>query len=441
MKCAICGGDAWEDVDQYRFRKWGMILCKKCGFVTYKNIPERPKRFSPVYRELAKDERAFYFQAVILKELFESWIKNKQNFSVYEIGSDTGYFLNKIKNNTLNPHGIFNGLKESLGGCSEYLCDRRNVYRETGIEIDPEFKSGKYDLIISWHKETEHLDIRERLNKYKASLSPNGKLLLGVNVFFDQLVCESGMFDLESYYCPCTPNSPYSPLHLNFWTKDHLRQLFKDIGFKIDKENYDYIGGTYLLSVGESKDEIVLNSDSVIEKLDKIKKLSDLVLENKFKECVELWPNNPSAIHGCYEIGRAQFHKQGIETTKKFIDDSLKATYNHYSIHQMAGDIFFRYDLFDDAIDHFNKVLEKIPENPNALIAISNCYRAKANINQDVNEKIRFMLLAREYGLRLIQADSGSRSNAITWLFTDNARIPTPSEIISANSNKSPIII
>lgn len=428
MVCPICGDNHWENVDQYRFKAQGMSICLSCGFISYPNRWKTEEEIKQHYRKdyrnpptsgnLYSGQRKLHFHAAFLKDLFEEWQKNgKKAPEIYELGAAYGMALAWARD-------TYKGA--IVGGTELTTSYRRNAFHEYGITLTEDFDDSKqYDLIMSYKVAEHQLDIDKMLSKYKSCLKSDGKIYISVPCWFGQMNNFGlGGFDLEYYY---------DPNHINVWTRKLFESLMKKVGLKILKEDHAMYDSTYLVEACEpqelTKDDFE-NIDEIKIKLDHIKQAYILFTENRFDECIERYPDFPTAHVSRIEMMRKQAFQYGWEWIKEhLIERMFKECSPCAEIWTCAADLAMRAKQWDEAIRFAEGALVIKPGNPVSLGQLINIMREIA-ISSDTDEKkLHYFDQARNIAKHLRAVSLQNAREAIDFIYLFNSQLPIPSEI------------
>jgi SAM-dependent methyltransferase len=422
MRCPICEStDKWLNVDNVRLKKENMCMCEGCGFVSYptkyKTEEEIKKHYRKEYRpgpqapSLFTGERKLqYHEFFLSKPVFDKWREKGIDAPVVgEIGSAHGMFLNWIK-------GHFP--KADIHGTELTETYRRVAFHEYGIKLEEDFDmTKKYDLITSYHVLEHQLDPDKKLTEYAACLKDDGIFYLSVPVWFrDASNSATGGFDIEYYWAPD---------HINCWSVEHLEHLIAKAGLEIIEKNEDIYGQTYLLKKGNHAGVVKTNFEykKYLKIAENIFACWKYIQENKTKEAIEIFPNCPAAWINHYELNRSKFH-QNKEEFNKFFEQGIKSCPNSADILMFTGDVFSRYERYDESYELLSQALNKKPNNPTIIMGIANCFRMKAK--QAKEENLRKEYLGKSINLlRFVMATSNEMfPQALTWVYQDEASLP-----------------
>lgn len=474
MRCLVCDSNDWKNVDQYRTQPKGMSLCKKCGFVSYpervgnqkkqdelKDYYEKDYRKPPTAMNFHTGERKLQFHHHFLEPLFSKWKRyGKKAPVVTEIGAAYGMFLHWVRKNWPDAEVHGTELTESF---------RRNAWYEYQIYLDKEFdESLKYDLVSSY-KVAEHIpDVDKEIRKYALSLKGEyadvapmykeldelvelekeaegdtklgdkiallkekiakkeaamGCLYISVPCWFDKMTNFGvGGFDLEYYY---------HPDHINVWTRKLFETVLKKCGLRIVARNHTFYDETYLCVRDDSlmKEEPEHEDPKKIELiLKKIQQADAFSKEKKYKEAVETFSNFPLAWQGCYELARADLHKEGgfDAALKKVLEPAWKACEDNADIAIFIGDVALRYQKYKESIEWLDRALNLRPNNPAILKVLAACFRDMAKNTPDPAQKLKYTEQARNVMRHLSEVSKQAFDEALTWIYFDNATLPMP---------------
>jgi len=439
MRCVICDSTSeWENVDQFRIKQIGMSICKKCGMVSYPEYWEKFNEDDPAYTGKTADERMqlyytksyrrppsahnlfsgqkkLHYHAAFLEEFIGDW-KKKENFEVCDIGAAYGLFLQWFKSSVPNA---------TLSGTEWTTAFKRNAYHEFGINLTDEVdKSKKYDLICLY-KVAEHLlDADKKLIEYKTILNEGGMIYISVPVWFDTFFnFGTGGMDLEYMY---------SIEHINVWSRKLFRQLLRKCGLEVVKENYTYYDDSYLCKPCDPVAVDDLEFDDYEETkvaMHKLKKAHDFHMDAMPEKGLEEWPNSPILWLEYYERNRRRFHEKGIVHIVSNVLDPAKKSCPHLAeVWGMAGDIYMRYDMYKEAIENLDTALKMRPGSPIYLAKVANCFRMLSQNTNNEKEKNDFRSRARDICRHIKSISFQNFDEMVSWIYTDNASLPTPHE-------------
>lgn len=429
MQCPICRTvePKWKNVDNFRLKPEGMCLCEICGFITYpdKKQKDLDQFYKKEYRTIPNvsifftGERKLQYHAHFLKETIDKWkANNRKGLVITDVGSAAGMFLDYLNKQGLDIsdiHGV--ELTET------YV---RQAWWFFGIKSIPKFDDTKrYDLISSY-KSLEHiLDPDIELTKYVASLKDDGYLYFSVPLWFEAMTNFGGAgFDLEYYY---------SPNHCNTWTRKHVEGLIKIAGGRIVKENRTYYDTTYLIQ----KDTAITDRSCafedpklILEHLEKTFAASEALQRGAYNEAIGIWPNCPIAWVTHYEMNRKALHDQGFEFIyNEICVKALDACKEDANLHYFAGDICYRYEQYEKALDHLNKANSLRPNMPQVFAMVHNCYLALSKLAKGQETKVKFLEQARKAAKVLGDVSMQNKNESINYVMHANAHIPTPFEV------------
>lgn len=435
MRCIICDKtDSWENVDRFRYKKEGMSICKGCGFISY---PEKYKtkqeildyyatdyRNAPNANSMATGLRKLQYHAAFLQPILKEFYDRKlRNPSVLEIGAAFGLFLHWFKNlRNEKAERLFD--EPDLNGVELTKTFVRNAWHEYSLELKPDFDDSKaYDLIVSY-KSAEHiLDIDLEFDRYYKALKPDGYFYVSVPVWFEELnnFGQPG-WSLEYYY---------SPDHVNTWSKKIFEYLLYSKGFDVKYQNHSIYDSTYMcvkratVTTIEPPNEYAEN----MEKLSLIRKADEALQKGDYAEAVSLYPNFPTARRAQYEYKRAEYDKTGFAKIKeKLIDPWLALNPNSVDACFFAADLATRYRQFELAIEYYEKCLKMRPSCENTLSNLANVYRMLSKSTHDEKRRSELREMARAISRDQLTKFPTGILNFLTWVYNDNAIIPTPFE-------------
>jgi SAM-dependent methyltransferase len=431
VRCPICTEvGQWKSVDQYRYKASGMCLCTSCGFVTYPEAISKTAQLKDFYREEYRDapgvnnlytgERKLHYHGAFLESLFKQWESDGlKDPAVCEIGAAFGMFLDWVRK-------VVPGAK--LFGTELTTSMVRNAFHLYGLRLTDEIDATKkYDLIATYKVAEHQPNIDVELEKYAQCLKPGGRLYISVPTWFGRM-SNFGVngFSLEYYY---------HKNHINVWTQKLFEGLLARCGFEVVQENHTFYDDSYLCVVNPEKKNLPMVKESPVEierSLAAIFTAAAAFDAGEYAQAIAAWPNFPEAHTLHYEMNRQKFHGQGFDwiienVGKKAVEACPKST----NALLLCADICMRYNQWEKALEYLNKVLDWKPNDGTTLSNIAHCFR---NISQMVQgpEKLRMIVEARNVTRMVTAVSQQMKSDALTWMMQDNARIPTPWEKAAA---------
>lgn len=422
MRCPICNGNDWKNIDEHRISKQGMSVCTGCGFVSYPNKYQTKEQIKAHYRKdyrpaptnhnMFSGERKLWYHEVFLRNLIEEWKKSGVKPRIGEVGAAMGMFLAWMKEQIDC---------ELIHGTEWTTSFRRVAFHEFGIKLDEDFNfNDKYDLIVSFHVLEHQMDPDSELKAYRDCLTPSGLIYLSTPVWFREATNfgQSG-FDLEYYWAPD---------HINCWSEEHLEHIFAKVGLEPVFKNTNVYGNTYLLKkVDPQVKEITWTAEKSESIAEKMKKCWMLLQQNETALAIETYPNCPSAWVNHFEMHRAEFNKRPDEL-EKFLNQGIAACPNTADTLTLAGDIMSRYEKYENSFEIYTKALERKPNNPTILMAMSNCFRQMALREKDPEKKIELFKKALSILYRVKSTSVELANMATSWIYHDVANIPMEGE-------------
>ena len=428
VRCPICDTTGqWQCVDEHRNKPEGMYICQNCGMVNYPDTIEQAEKLKEFYREEYREAptvqnmytgtRKLFYHGAFLGSLFQQWKKEGLvNPAICEIGAAFGMFLDWVR---------FNIPQAKVFGTELTKTYRRVAYHMFNLKLDEDFDaSQKYDLICSYKVAEHQVDVDKFLRTYVESLTPNGKMYISVPCWFGSMTNfgVSG-FSLDYYY---------HKNHVNVWTRKLFETLLLKVGLEIEKQNHTYYDSTYLCKRNDalmSAPREFEKYEEIIAKMAAIKKASLLHDSGDFKGAIATYPNFPEAYRNLYELSRAQQHQLGFDGIYKgIIAEAITACPQAAQMHMFAGDLCMRYDNWAMAIGHFETVMEMRPNDTEAQLMMSQCFRQLASLERDTAKKEELIKNARNIMRSVSQTSMQTFAEAKTWEMRDNADLPTPWE-------------
>ena len=250
----------------------------------------------------------------------------------------------------------------------------------------------------------------------------DGVLYISVPTWFDAMVnFGTAGFSVEYYY---------HPNHINCWTRPLFETLLKKKGFKIIKENHVYYDSTYLCAHDPSvmteapRYEDPAEIESRMAKIFEAAKSFD---QGQYEKALTAYPNFPDAYAGYFEGERAKHHKNGFDWIFEHVAKrALTACPNSVAVRMLAADLCMRYNQWEKSLAYLKESLEMKPQDPSIMLNIAHCFRQLSLMVADPQEKVRLLAEAAKVCQAVSMSSQQAKSEAITWLMNDNARIPIP---------------
>lgn len=414
LNCALCGDHNWENVDKFRLKPVGMHICKSCGFISYpylwgstaeiKAYYKNHYRTAPTAQNFYSGQRKLHYHNAFINPYLEEIKKTPElPFRVYECGAAIGMFLHWLKMNV--PHAEIYGSEwtETFRRCSFF---------KFGIELTEEMDESKtYDLITSYKVLEHQLNPMEELKKYHSRLSEHGKLYVSVPTWFNTLVNFGlGGFDIEYYY---------STNHINVWNRQMFHNVLLACGFKPIKVDLVMYSDTYLCEKIEPQDiNFKGGYINTMSNLDKVKSASELAIQNKFSQAIEIWNDFPLAHQGTYESQRAKLDKMGIDYIEQLIlKPALAMCPDSYENLLFCGDIYRRYNKFEMARKLLEKAYQERPGSPVALMKLIQTLVHAAETTTEPSEAAELFRKANHLSHLLERVSLQNLTESLNWQF------------------------
>jgi len=283
MNCYICGEKSWIELKDFH-KESVLLICKPCGNLCHRVEEQDEKVLLDFYRKeyrkapnhinlITTGNKMLYHEAFL-----KDFLEGKKGLSCADIGAATGYFLAWLKK-----------LGHRVTG-TEYTTTFRRVSEHFyGIPLTEELQSDRsYDLISIYHT-LEHLSKPdEKIKRYLEVLKDDGRIYIACPYWLEEIWEPSG-----------TPISTFENWfhknHINLFSRNQLKNIFRKLGLYWEKENYTYYGQTYLLRRGEKKTIEQEDWQRVLDILTKVKTAIEFYSKGKFKQATEIYPDFPDA--------------------------------------------------------------------------------------------------------------------------------------------------
>lgn len=385
--CIFCQGTEWIDVDHLRAEPQNMIVCKGCGFITFKRFHDeneyhayydRDYRQSKVVNtsNLITTNRKIGYHEKFLRPWFKEWQeKNKGKQAVVgEIGAGIGYFLNWARH-------AFNA---DVSGSELTTSFRRYGKHAFNVDISKDFDySKKYDLIACYHT-LEHIpDPAEVLNKLHGCLNTGGALYIAVPIWMDEMAKFGGGpfagFDDHFHHD-----------HINAWSRWHFKSLLEVTGWQMIRDNPRMYGWTMLLTPCEKKPlgKPPMTAEEVATQLSDMQRAATAYRKGQMQEAIRLYPQFVDAYLAEMGANPKDFDKQ-----MQILEIGEKNCPNSCLFNAQRGMLYYQYDRLDEAERELAKLLDVKPHDDNVLLHMGMIYlrKGEALLKKDRPRAMQFL--------------------------------------------------
>lgn len=432
MNCPSCNSNDWKNVDEFRFKQKddkghdiGMHICNVCSFISYpakyKSKAEIIAHYRKEYRKpptvmnMFTGQRKNHFHYAFLKDHIEKWQKSEDQIDIVEIGAAFGMSLNMFQQ--LLPGANIEG--------TELTQSYKNVCKqEFGIELKDDFDDSKsYDLIMSYKVLEHQLDPHVELARYAKALKPEGFLYISVPTWFGPMV-NFGLegFDLEYYY---------DPNHINVWTRQMFESMMSRAGLEIVKYDGTMYGDTYLCKrtiKAVTTEPFIEKPGHILEKLKATKEAFLAFIDQDYAGAIAHYKNFPQAHINLLEMSRKELSEKGWEAFKRDrIDSMLDSCPDSVEAMICATDFMMRMKRYEEALEMTKTTLKLKPNNPASLFQAGICFEQSAVLSKDKNEKLKFLLKAKELYFHLMNVSEQNKHETISKIYFINSQIPSDS--------------
>ncbi len=300
MNCPVCNGEEFKDLDYLRNKNYwyirnyiydekiGFQVCKKCGFLTYEEIPA--EKLSERYQteragigagNIITGNRKMEYHKRFLGDLLQ------EEKTLLDYGCAQGLTVAKFRDMGINAAGM-----EIDKKCLEYAKNKYGVDNLFSSHEEVMEHDENADIIMLYHV-LEHLQKPDKiLSDLKTKLADCGVFYISVPVFLDQLHEASGTqcSDFENLY---------HLNHINCFTYTSLRNLLGKVGIEIVKENRSTYGYTVLAKPTNKIAGVIEESwQDVVSKLESQQKAIQKFIQRDFKGAVDEYKTYPEAWIG-----------------------------------------------------------------------------------------------------------------------------------------------
>ncbi|MBN2232661.1 MAG: methyltransferase domain-containing protein [Deltaproteobacteria bacterium] len=247
MKCPICDtNENWHSLDYLRQRRdLGFIICKTCGFTTYRRRSEEElKKFyeRSDYNIIRRFAGTADFETKTRKKMnhrmfLGPYLADHRNLQIIDVGCSTGYFLELCRDEY--GHQRVCGTEWNPAH-ARYGRHRLELDIRTNIE---DFGPQRYDLICIEHV-LEHIAKPDEflLNLRDNYLAGDGVIACAVPIWYDFIGSPSVTAHEAGGFESILPEG-----HINVFSLRSFANLLAKCGLHVVQENYSYYGYRVLL--------------------------------------------------------------------------------------------------------------------------------------------------------------------------------------------------
>lgn len=228
MKCILCGSSNFKIIQRkIRFDiPTKVVQCENCTLISLKNPNTKTIDYEKTYRKLhspiinkqMSSKEFFKFQEKFqLSKINRVQHFLKKHYSVLEIGSSTGNFLNAIKN--LVNHSVGIELDKKHMEFSKKHC-KLEVYNKSIEDLE---LNEKFDVIFMFQVFEHITNPIEFLNTCKKFLKPSGRIYVEVPNVDDALYSIYNIQNFNNFY--------FRLPHPYYYSKNTLQKIFQKSGF------------------------------------------------------------------------------------------------------------------------------------------------------------------------------------------------------------------
>ena len=389
IKCCMCGENSWKNLDYLRPKKMDFVICEKCGFVTYlipnndylvdmyKNHKHNKKRsYSGSNDDKTKANKLSYH-----RKFLGDTLKKKKNMSILDFGCSTGYVLKMCRDEYGHKDvmGIELNAAHAAYGRGELGLDIQETETVYDLQEDK-----KYDLIILFAVLEHLLNPVDCMREFKKRLKPDGQMYVMVPLWFGSLL------DSEKRVGPF--EHLFVPHHINCFSRNHINNVFKLVGFKPVQYCNTMYGHMFLLDQCETSNDIELDdakkindielddAKKIVEEISRIKKAIELHYSQKFDESLEAYPHNPEAW-----IAKAivQF-KDNFNEQLKCLDMALQVDKSHTPAMAHIGNLYMQANDYENALKFLEAAINMSPNAFQSYQTIAEIYHIKGEYDKSI---------------------------------------------------------
>lgn len=359
MKCPICKGEEFTNLDYLRTKPEGFCICNECGFITYE---KSEKEITDMYKESAhnavrkfagtNDLNTKFHKLPYHKKMLEKHLPAKKSkFSVLDYGCSTGYILNWIQNNitdslcAIDVEGIELNPAHAEYGRREYGLTIHEIAKLSGLPDQEK----KYDLIINFAVLEHIVDPVTALKEMREHLTDDGIIYLMTPVWFKSLYDSD--WRIKHF------EELFVPHHINVFSDTSRNNCFKLAGLEIVERTDSMYGDMVILKKCKPSEEIEKeNAKKMIVKISEYKQAIEAMFKQEYDTSLSLVANNPEI----YYI-KAMKEKDNIKEHGRLLDESIKLMPNYAKLYENKGIFYLQTGEYDKAIELFNKAIELCP--------------------------------------------------------------------------------
>ena len=366
MTCYVCQQNNFHKLPGLHSQSM-MQVCKSCGNLCHEITEDRQQKMTDYYRKeyrkipnsgslVTTNNKLQY-----LIKFMGDFLKDKKGLVCGDVGAATGYWLNELK---MRGHKVT--------GSELTLTYRRMCEHFYGIPLTEELEAKhKYDLITIYHV-LEHLtEPDKKLVHYKELLSEQGVFLIATPYWLDwignqdntPIPGKNGQEDFDHIF---------HKDHINLFSKESIKNLFRQVGLLWTKEDYVMYGQAYLLKPGNKSEIHPEDWQTVVDICQRQKQALIFFGNGKYREAIEAYENFPLAhMRLIFQFYGKDPDRQ--EDMIKALPDNIRQ--NPYFLTALAQWLK-QYERLDDALLILSDTA-KVKPGPEQLIMAAEIYALK----------------------------------------------------------------
>lgn len=374
MVCFVCGKENWRKIEfQGMAMEKVMHACLECGNICYHSDPKDEEKLKAYYRTRYNDVITFQnittsiHKLNYIKLMLDDFLKDKKDLVCGDIGCATGYILHWLQ-----------GLGHKVTGSEYRIKMRRFCEHYYDIPVSEELETKhKYDLLTLNHVFEHLIEPDKKLAHYVSLLKDDGHMYISTPRWFDYLEEPGGRaLGQRTEIKPNGREKVYSafehfhhPDHINLYSEQTIKNMFRVAGLDIVKENHTLYGQTYLLKKGAPQPIVKEDVQVKVTILDKMNKALICYAGKKYQEAIDIYPRFPEAwVSLAFDSFRKEPTKQ-----QSIFEEALKLMPENPKVRLSFAIWLYQKQAYPEALKHLDWLILNKP-NEEILMYRGWCY-------------------------------------------------------------------
>lgn len=384
MNCYVCDKNEWHMLSKefmgWTDREFG--ICKGCGNAAFHVELAEEEKIKDYYRKqyrgsigpnnlITTSRKLNYVKNFIGEFLIVAETKNTP-LIIADVGCSTGYLVDWFRRR---------GHKAT--GCEWTPMMRRFAEHFYGFPATEELTpTHKYDLIIMYHTFEHMIRPDQKLERYLGMLAEGGRLMISTPEWMN-IIDQSGASKVESF------RDLFHKDHINVFSRNSLKRLFKKFDLFIEKQDYITYGQTYLVRKRKDGEPEIEVEDERWEDVLKIVEAQKRAIEkyrealrgNKdylFREALNEYPKFPDCYYD-WVLNSTQKKDRG--RCAELILEAMKLMPGDVKLHIIRAYFLYQNQEWTGALEDFNYIAHT-KVNEDILMYRGYCLHHLGRINE-----------------------------------------------------------